>query len=187
MDNKKVSVGKPKVTGAVFMSPLTAPLPMSATEELSDDFVELGYASEDGVSNSNSPSTEEIKAWGLTVVDTLATERPDTFTLTLIESLNADVLKLVYGTENVKTGTDGNISVNVTPEELDNHAFVIDMILKGGIMKRIVIPQAVISSVGDVTYKDNELISYNITLTCIADISGNTHYEYISGGKGNES
>lgn len=187
MDNKKVSTGKPKVTGAIFMSAINSKLPTSASEELSENFIELGYASEDGISNSNSPSTEEIKAWGLTVVHTLTNERPDTFSFTLIESLNADVLKLVYGTENVKINENGDIAVNVNPEELDNHAFVIDMILKGGIMKRIVIPQAVVSSVGDVTYKDNELISYNITLTCIADISGNTHYEYISGGNENES
>ena len=43
-----VTVGKPKVGGAVHWAPLGTALPTSATEALNAAFVDLGYVSEDG-------------------------------------------------------------------------------------------------------------------------------------------
>ena len=42
-DATKVSVGKPKVSGAVHWAPLGTSLPTSATAALNAAFVELGY------------------------------------------------------------------------------------------------------------------------------------------------
>ena len=41
------------------------------------------------------------------------------------------------------------------------------------------IPRGVLSELGDVVYRDNEVIGYACSILCIADTDGNTYYEYI--------
>lgn len=179
-DATKVSVGKPKVGGAIHWAPLGSTLPTSATASLDAAFVELGYVSEDGLTNNNSPESDTVKAWGGDTVLNLQTDRPDTFALTLLESLNEDVLKTIYGTSNVTKDESGNITVKATAEEMTSGCWVFDMIVKGGRAKRIVVPNGTISELGEITYKDDEAVGYNITITDVPDTNGVYHYEYIT-------
>ena len=179
-DATKVSVGKPKVGGAVHWAPLGTTLPTSATASLAAAFVELGYVSEDGLTNNNSPESDTVKAWGGDTVLTLQTDRPDTFALTLLEAMNEDVLKTIYGSSNVTADGSGNLTVKATAGEMPSGAWVFDMILKGGRAKRIVVPNGTISELGEITYKDDEAVGYNITITDVPDNSGVYHYEYIT-------
>ena len=173
-----VTTGKPKVAGAVFVAPTGTTLPTDATTALGTAFKELGYVSEDGVTNNNSPESENVKAWGGDTVLILQTAKEDTWTLTLIEALNADVLKTVYGDANVTTGT-GTITVNATSAQLADKVYVIEMSMKGGALKRVVIPTGSISELGEVVYKDDEAVGYELTITALPNASGVTHYEYI--------
>ena len=68
MDAKNVSAAKPKIGGSVFVAPLGTKLPEDAKSELDAKFNSLGYCSDDGVSNNNSPETDTQKAWGGAVV-----------------------------------------------------------------------------------------------------------------------
>jgi hypothetical protein len=174
-----VTVGKPKVGGAVHFAPLGATLPTDATAALDNAFVDLGYVSEDGLTNNNSPESDTVKAWGGDTVLTLQTDRPDSFSLALIEAMNQNVLKAIYGASNVTVDSDGNISVQATAQDMPSGAWVFDMILKGGRAKRIVVPNGTISELGEITYKDDEAVGYNITITDVPDASGVYHYEYI--------
>ena len=63
-DAKLVTVSKPKVGGAVWRAPLGTTLPTDATTALDKAFKSLGYISEDGMTNANSPESDSIKAWG---------------------------------------------------------------------------------------------------------------------------
>ena len=179
-DATKVSVGKPKVGGAIHWAPIGSTLPTSATASLDGAFVELGYVSEDGLTNNNSPESDTVKAWGGDTVLNLQTDRPDTFALTLLESLNTDVLKTIYGSANVTVDGSGNITVKATAGEMPSGAWVFDMILKGGRAKRIVVPNGTISELGEIVYKDDEAVGYNVTITDVPDTNGVYHYEYVT-------
>lgn len=179
-NTQNVTTGKPKITGAVFWAPLETKLPTSSSETLDPAFKALGYVSEDGVSNDNSPESETIKAWGGDTVISMQTQRPDTFKLKLIEAMNTDVLGIIYGKKNVTATEEGEVTIKATAEEMEAGCYVIDMILTGNRAKRIVIPNGVVSEVGTITYKDNEAVGYEITITDVPDKAGVYHYEYIA-------
>lgn len=174
-----VTTGKPKIGGAVHIAPVGTTLPTAADDTLDNAFVDAGYISEDGITNSNSPETENIKAWGGDIVLTPLTEKADTFAFTMIEALNINVLKTVYGDSNVTGTAATGIAITANASEPEAHAWVIDMVYTGGVAKRIVIPNGVISEVGDITYTDSDAVGYETTVSGLPDSSGNTHYEYI--------
>lgn len=180
-----VTTGKPKVGGAVYWAPIGTTLPADATTALASTYTCLGYVSEDGVTNDNSPASEVLKAWGGDTVLNMQTERPDSFGLTLIEALNEDVLKAIYGEDNVIEPTTGKpLTVLATPDDMTPGVWVFDMILRGGVPKRIVVPNGVISNLGTISYKDDAAVGYAITVNDIpvydsARAKSVYHYEYI--------
>jgi len=174
-----VSVGKPKIAGAVYVAPLGTTLPTDAVTALATAFKGLGYVSEDGLTNTLSIDSDNIRAWGGDNVLPIQTGFTDEFGLTLIESLNEDVIKTVFGSDNVTGSLSAGLTVNVNSEEKEAMVWVVDMILRGDHIKRIVIPSATITDIGEIVYKDDEAIGYELTLTAVSDSAGNSHYEYI--------
>lgn len=174
-----VSAGKPKLTGAVYRADAGTALPTDATTALAATYKELGFVSEDGVTNNNTPESDNIKAWGGQTVLTVQTEKNDEFTFTLIESLNVEVLKTVYGASNV-TENSGAITVKSKADPIPNAVYVIDIVMTGNKAKRIVIPDGALTEVGEIVYKDDEAVGYEITINALPDATGVNHYEYIA-------
>lgn len=181
MNTEKVTAGKPDIKGAVFRAPLGTTLPTSATEALDSAFKEMGYVSDAGVVNSNSPSNTAIKGWGGDVIMDVQTEKPDTFKMAFAEALNMEVLKLVYGDDNVEGDLDNGVVIHANSIEQEPQVLVINMILKGKIAKRIVLPNCKVTAVGDISYTDSNAIAYDTTLSCYPheDWDGDTHREFV--------
>lgn len=178
-DVTQVTAGKPKVGGHIYRAPVGTTLPTDATTALDNAFIDMGYASEDGLTNANSPESTVIKAWGGTPVLTIQESKEDTFQLVFISAENVEVQKMVYGNTNV-TGTSFSTGVSVTAnaKELEEAAYVIETIARGNIAHRIVIPRAKPTEIGEIVYSDTDALGYDVTLGCTADEAGNTHYEY---------
>lgn len=174
-----VTAGQPAVGGAIYVAPTGSTLPTDATTSLDAAFVCLGYASEDGLTNSNSIESTSFKAWGGDEVLNVQTGKTDTFKFKLIEALDINVLKFVFGASNVTGTLATGITVTANASEQDEHALVFEMIMREGALKRVVVPAGKITAVGDVVYKGSDLVGYDCTVSAAPDTSGNTHYEYI--------
>jgi len=174
-----VTAGKPNPTGAIYRAPVGTTLPTS-TDTVIDTTVWkcLGFCSEDGITNSGEMDSENIKAWGGQTVLTTSSSTDDKFQFKLIEALNEDVKKFIYGSSNVSGSLADGIAVGVNGYSQEDSSIIIDMIMRNNTKHRVVIPSATIAEVGEIAYVDNDAVGYDIKLSCAADASGKTHYEY---------
>ncbi|MDD3185911.1 MAG: phage tail protein [Anaerostipes sp.] len=178
-DANNVTASKPKTGGAVYRAPIGTSLPKSVSVTLDPAFKSLGYIGEDGLTNANSPESDSVKAWGGDTVLSTQSEKPDTFQFKLIEALNMEVLKAVYGNENVSGALETGITVKANSKEQESCIWVVEMIMKNNVAKRIVVPNASVTEVSDVEYGDEDAVGYETTISAVPDEEGNTHYEYI--------
>lgn len=181
MNSNYVATGKPNIEGAIFSAELssTLVLPQSASSTLPSDFKELGFASDAGLVNSNTRESTDIKDWGGTTVASVQTSVEDKFKFTLIEATNIQTLKEIYGAGNVSGTLATGITINANSLDLPVKAWVFDMAMTADTIKRIVLPCAKITAVGDINYTAENAVGYETTLTAYPDEDGNTHYEYI--------
>jgi hypothetical protein len=174
-----VTTGKPNISGAVYVAPIGTTLPTDATTALDNAFVCLGYVSEDGLENNNDMDVSAIKAWGGMIVYRSLNELDDNFVLTLIESENTDVLKAVYGSNNVTVDADGNVTVAVKADDPEENVWVFELALRNSRAKRIVIADGAITAREAITYNDSDAVGYGITVSAYPDANGETHKEYL--------
>lgn len=178
-DASKVSFGKPKATGAVFVAPAGTTVPTNATTSLDAAFKGLGYVSEDGLVNSVETNTEQVNAWGGDLVLVGQSTFMETFMVNLIET-NPEALKVYYGEDNVVV-TGDNITITQNSAQLPSVVVVFELVLTGGRIKRIVVPNAqIVDRSGEITYVDGDPIAYPALFQAYPDSDGNSHTEYIA-------
>ena len=176
-DVTKVTTGKPKVGGAVSVAAVGTTLPTNATAALSAEFKNLGYISEDGLTQEITRDSEDIKAWGGDTVATSQTDYSETYTFKLIEALSVEVKKLIFGEDNVSGTLAEGVTAISNSKELPAHVFVIDMIQNGHLVRKV-IPNGKITDLGEITYVDGEAVGYEPTVKALPDAAGNASYEY---------
>lgn len=173
-----VTAAKPAAAtaGAIHVAATTATLPTTAQASLATDFKDLGYISDAGVTRTLSMESTDIKDWGGTTVLSIGTGKTEQFKFALIEADKLEAMKLVY---TAASESSGDISASQGADNRTAHAFVIDMVLEGNKIQRIVIPNGKVASISDIVYVNNAAVSFEITVTAMADASGNTSYDYI--------
>lgn len=156
------------VSGTASVAPTGTAAPTDSTTALNVAFLDLGWISEDGVTESYSDDSTEIKGNDGSVLRRVITGSAATLQLTLLES-KTDVLELFHKGSTM-TGAAGAFEMDVKQPATDKRSFVFD-VLDGTEHLRIYVPTGEVTDRGDIVYRNSEAIGYNVTITCYPDAS----------------
>lgn len=158
------------VTGGVYGAPAGTTLPTTVGGALAGAFVELGYLSEEGITQAIDESISDIRAWqNGDIVRKVQDSHDVTFALSLLET-NAENLATYYG--NYDAGV-----VEVRGDTGTRQAWVIN-IVDGDHDLRIVIPDGQVTDRGDIQYVNGNAIMYPLTISAYPDADGVKAYIY---------
>lgn len=167
LDASKVEVA---VTGAVYLAPLGTTLPTDSSTALDEAFENVGYLSEDGITETPEEDTTEIRAWqNGDIVRRVLTSHEIQYGFTMIES-NEHSLKAYYG--NYSAG-----DIQITGEQLPRQCMVIETIDEGQIRRRVV-PVAQVTERGEVSLTNSDATGFEVTITGYPDDNGVKVYIY---------
>jgi len=152
------------VTGAVMVGPTSATAPTDA-DTPPVGFDDLGYISEDGVTETRERSTDQLRAWqNADVLREVVTEASISFTFRMVET-KAETVGLYYGSD--VDPLDGSVAI-VPARTGGRKSFIIDVI-DGTDFIRVYIPSGEVTEVGDQVYASGEAIGYEVTITAYPD------------------
>lgn len=172
-----VSTTKGVAGGYFYSAPSTATVPTDITTALPADFVNLGFISEDGVTESIETDSESMVDMNGDTVYTASSSRTETITATLIEVKEA-ALKEIYGHDMVTTSND-LITVKHGSHTASERIYVLELVLRDGRRWRQVVPAGQVTEVGEMSLASGELAGREITITCNVDANGVSVYDYI--------
>jgi hypothetical protein len=196
--NANVYAAEPLATGTCFVAELgtTALTKTDFTSgtALSDtDWTDLGHIGEDGYTETKDVNLEDKRNFGGRVVKVLQTEVTWTYKFVFLESVNSDVLKAVYGENNVDVtpaaGENGAIiEVRKTALKLPHQMWCIDTVDSDqGARYRAFLPDAQIVEIGDVVLVHSDTVMYEVTLRAFEDANGVSIYTWIDDGTGTKT
>ena len=152
---------------AVYVAPkgTTPPVDLAAPGA---DFVEVGWISEDGLSESTETADETYRAWqGATIVRKSITSVDRTFTFSCLEE-NAVTQGLKYrGQEPTVSGDVSKITVK-NQTATDERAWIIDL-FDGDHQKRYLIPRGFYTISGEQTFSASGITMLEVTVTPLGD------------------
>lgn len=156
--------------GGVSFAPAATAIPSTVDEVLNVAFADLGFVSDAGTVEAIGTSSNKIKNWKGDTVREVQTEHTLTYKFVLIQT-NADTEDVFYG---------GDPSAGIEGIQGTRGAWVID-VFDGDEQIRIAIPDGQVTARGDVSYKNDSAIAYEITITCYPDDTAKKAYKYRTG------
>ena len=164
------------VTGAVRTGPTGIVVP-TGMEAWGEEWADLGYISDDGLTEDIDEDSETFTPWqSASPIRVEVTRSVKTFQFTCWES-NFNTISLYYRTDAedmdvTGTGADQVVSFNEAGKpKRQLRAFGFDMI-DGSYHRRAVCPLAEVTERGSLTYKSDELIAYELTVTAYPGSDG---------------
>ena len=174
-------------TGGILSAPLTTTRPTDAVTALPAGFVKKGYVGEDGVTKTVDKTDEKIRAWGGSTVKIVRQEHSVSYSWTFLESGNAEVLKAIYGADNViitpaTVDHGAQIEIRETGQMLPRESWLLEM-KDGDTAIREYIPDGQLAVSGDVQFVHSNVIQYTVTLEAFPDANGVKSYSWMDDGQ----
>lgn len=159
------------VTGVVYSVPVGTTLVTDVTTDLTIDvdYTDVGYISDEGVTQAIGEDSTPIRAWGGDEVRTINSTHTVTYQFTMIET-SETTLAEYYG--NYAAGV-----VQVKAQQIVRHPWVVDVV-DGTENIRIVIPDGQVTERGDIVFQTEEAIGYQVTITAYPDDTDVKAYQY---------
>ena len=166
----------PDVVGYAYRAPANdSALPTSTTASLPTGAKDLGFVSEDGLAISTESDVEYIRDWNLDQVRALLTEHSATVTFQMI-SWTVESLKAWAGEDNV-TETASEYVVRINSKMSRPSAWIFNL-KDNGVKRRVVLPNAVVASQGELVLRKGEQTNLEVELSPLVDGNGEKIYIY---------
>jgi len=166
--------------GGIWVAPVGTSAPDSPLTQPVSPWEPLGAISDDGLVYGFDEDNQEFTPWGLTAPFRSAiTKSVRTFNFSLWETSRTTAMSVMYRIPAADLTADGTSGLTTYAETAsptpDRRAWWF-AIFDGDTARGMYVPQAEVSDRGDVTFKQDELASYEVTLTAYPDAAGNTVY-----------
>lgn len=164
------------ITGGVRSAPVGTTAPTNPTDAYAAGWLEYGYISEDGVTETFTSESTDIRAWqNGALVRTINSKTDAMFKFVVIETNK--VIKADYFPGSTISSLAGVTTTVVKAVQPNPRAFSLD-ILDGSIHIRKIIPRGEITERGDIVYKNDEVIAYEVTIKVYPASDGTLYVEY---------
>lgn len=167
---EEIAVG---ITGAIYKAPLGTARPASASVAAAADYIGLGYANEDGLTEAHTDTINKIVAWqNAVVVRAVRAESSATIAFTLIQN-RGSVLEAFHPGSEMTEPSPGVAVLEVKPPTSDRSVWLFDVV-DGDKHYRIFVGNGEVSERGEVIYNNQgEAIGYPMTVECYPDENNN--------------
>lgn len=166
LDAGNVRVG---ITGGVRVSDTGTTAPTDSDSSYAAGWNEVGYISEDGVTEAHDDNVNEIVAWqNGTVVRSTRTQTTVRLSFTIIETKKTG-LELFHPGSTISGSSD--YTMNVVAPTAERKQFGLDVVDDDKHL-RILALNAEVTERGDVIYQNGEPVGYPVTITCYPDDNG---------------
>ncbi|TVL89738.1 phage tail protein [Streptomyces sp. SAJ15] len=138
----------------------------------------LGAISDDGLVFGFDEDSQQFTPWGLTSpFRTTITQSVRTFQLTLWETARVAVQSLMFRIDAAELApVSGLTSFAETASPIPDRRAFWFAVFDGDTARGFYVPQGEISDRSDVTFKQDEMSGYEVTITAYPDAAGNTVY-----------
>lgn len=159
------------IDSAVYVGNVGTTAPTSPTTTPAAGFIELGWLSDDGLTEVRELDSDQKRAWqGAAIVRTVRTSDTRRFKFVCWETN-----KTTMGLMRPGSTPTSSTGITTTPVKAytgqDIRAWVIDQ-RDGSIDVRKVIPTGEVVEVGDIVSQNGEIVAYEMTVECYPDSNG---------------
>ena len=164
-----VNLGTGRASGYFYHAPANTALPESPLAELGQDWVEVGYIAEDGITWSTGRSSEPLKDWANKIRRQLQSEPTGTVAAPII-STTAEVLKTIFGEDNVTetaaTQDHGKlVSVDVKEGAVSGEEAFLFIMKDGNDALMLGTTSGFITALDDISFAPGGAITWNATVS----------------------